>query len=147
MSFAAFLAALALTTGEPRTSPVPSSKPDGGHQSAGASPLDRRRAVVFWRITVALRLGPEDAAKVFDILDRYAAKIAAVRRQRGVLMTEIQAAVNRPASDPTLTDLVNRWLQLQADGRSIHESRWRALGSVLSPVQQAQILVLLPRLE
>jgi hypothetical protein len=103
--------------------------------------------VVFWRITVALRLGPEDAAKVFDILDRYAARIAAVRRQRGVLMTQIQAAVNRPASDSTLTDLVNRWLQLQADRRSIHESRWRALGSVLSPVQQAQILVLLPRLE
>ena len=92
---------------------------------------------------MTLRLKPEVAANVFDILGRYDAKIAAVRRRRGVLMTDMQAAVNRRANDATLTDLVNRWLQLQANvGQS--GGRWRELGSVLSPVQQAQILVLLP---
>jgi hypothetical protein len=54
----------------------------------------------------------------------------------------MQSAVDRRASAATLTALVDRWLHLQQQRRSLHQQKWRSLAGLLSLQQQAQLTLL-----
>jgi hypothetical protein len=112
-----------------------------------APPLDAKRALLFWRITVVLQLQPETATRVFEVLDRHEQKMNSLRRDRMRLMRDIQGAIEGKASDAALRGLIDRWLRLQALRRASREARWEILGALLTPLQLAQVMVLIPRLE
>jgi len=117
-----------------------SRRPDSG-------PLDGRRALVLWRITVALRLNPTTARSLFDTLDHHQDRVVSFRQRRHELMRQIQHATQAERDDAALLPLIDHWLRLQAERRSIRESRWRDLRGLLSSIQHAQLMVLLPKLE
>jgi hypothetical protein len=138
-----FALALAQDHAPPATSPravVESSR-------SGPAPLDWRGAHRLWRITVSLRLDGPTAGRLFAILEHHDRLIATFRARRASLMREIQAAVSRQPNNATLTTLVERWVHLQEERGALAAERWRALAPYLTLQQQAQLLVLLPRLD
>jgi hypothetical protein len=136
------VALLALALGQQST--LPRDAPPGAvdQPRPGSAPLDKRRAHLLWRITVTLRLDEPTAKKLFRVLERHDQAIASFRARRTKLRREMQSAVDRRASAATLTSLVDRWLHLQQDRRSLHQQKWRSVAGLLSLQQQAQLMLL-----
>jgi hypothetical protein len=96
---------------------------------------------------VALQLEPAVATRVFQVMDHHRQARAQLRRKHSRFMQELDSAVDQQSDAAYLSTLVERWLRLQEERRQLEEARWRALRVFLSPVQQAQVMVLLPRLD
>jgi hypothetical protein len=140
------VAALVFVSGDARAIEPADRRLDSAGHTPGPS-LDSRQAWRLWRLTVALRLEPAVATRVFQIMDDHRQARADLRRKHGRLMQELDSAVDQQRDAAYLSTLVDRWLSLQQQRRQLQEARWRALQAFLSPVQQAQLMVLLPRLD
>ena len=110
--------------------------------------LERMRALRAWRIVDALKLDEATSARLFPILSKYDDRemaLATERRDaRRLLRTEVQAT--RP-DDARLTAAINRLLANRERQRAMEDERVKELRKVLTPVQQAKLMLLLPRLE
>jgi len=106
------------------------------------------RALRAWRIVDALKLDEATSARLFPILSKYDDRemaLATERRDaRRLLRAEVEAV--RP-DEGRLNAAINRLLANRERQRAMEDERVKELRKVLTPVQQAKLILLLPRLE
>jgi hypothetical protein len=111
--------------------------------------LDQMRAMRMWKLTETLKLDQVTAAKVFPLLAQYDDKAKEIARERGEIAKEVHQQV-RGGGKPDqarLKVLIDKLLANQARRHALDEERFKALRTALTPLQQAQLLLLLPRIE
>jgi hypothetical protein len=119
--------------------------------------LDQMRAMRMWKLTEELKLDQATAAKVFPLLAEFDDRGRTLGRERGEIARELhdlvrvdpvtgKAAAKAP-DDPKLRPLVDRLLANQARRTALDDERFKALRPALTPLQQAKLLLLLPRID
>jgi hypothetical protein len=119
--------------------------------------LDQMRAMRMWKLTEELKLDQATAAKVFPVLADFDERGRALGRERGDIARELHelvrgdAATGKPAArapdDQKLRPLVDRLLANQARRTALDDERFKALRPALTALQQAKLLLLLPRID
>jgi len=111
--------------------------------------LDQMRAMRMWKLTEALKLDQDTAAKVFPLLAQYDERAKALAKQRGEIARSVHKEMRSPGGPHAarLEALIDGLLANQRKRHELDEERFTALRQALSPLQQAQLLLLLPRLE
>lgn len=137
---------------QPRPAPAPASPPAGAdHRTPDQlrqEVLERMRALRAWKIVDALKLDEATSARLFPILSRYDEREMAVAAERHDIMRDLRAATEAPHPDDAhLTAMLNKLMANRAKERALHDDRVKDVRKVLTPVQQAKLVLLLPRLE
>ena len=150
-------AALVAATGMRAASAQPQRRPPA-HSAPAAdrrSPdqlrkevLERMRALRAWRIVDELKLDENASAHLFPILARYDDQELALAAERRDIAQEIRTLLAAPQPDDTkLTAAINRMVANREKRHAMKDERLKELRKVLTPVQQAKLVLLLPRLE
>jgi Spy/CpxP family protein refolding chaperone len=110
--------------------------------------LERMRALRAWRIVEELKLDESTSARLFPILAKFDEQELALATERRDIAQEIQTLLAAPRPDDAkLTAAINRMLANRGKKRALRDDRITELRKVLTPVQQAKLVLLLPRLE
>ena len=110
--------------------------------------LERMRALRAWRIVEELKLDEAASARLFPILAKYDEQEMALATERRDITRELQTLLAAPhPDDARITAAVNRMLANRTKRHAFKDERLRELRKVLPPVQQAKLVLLLPRLE
>jgi Spy/CpxP family protein refolding chaperone len=110
--------------------------------------LERMRALRAWRIVEELKLDETTSARLFPILAKYDEQELALAAERRDIAQELRALLAAPHPDDSkLTAAINRMLVNRAKKHALRDERIAELRKVLTPVQQATLVLLLPRLE
>lgn len=110
--------------------------------------LERMRALRAWRIVEALKLDEATSARLFPILARYDDREMTIASERRDIMHDLAAMADAPRPDDArITAAINRLLAMRSKQRALEDDRIRDLRKVLTPAQQAKLVMLLPRLE
>ena len=107
------------------------------------------RALRAWRIVEELKLDESTSARLFPILARYDEQELALAAERRDIAHGAARRCSRRRS-PTmrkLTAAINRMLANRAKQHALRDERIKELRKVLTPVQQAKLVLLLPQLE
>ncbi|HUH02708.1 MAG TPA: hypothetical protein VML75_12000 [Kofleriaceae bacterium] len=108
----------------------------------------RIRALRAWRLTEALQLDEPTAAKLFPILARYDAKLEAEMKEGARLRRALRAMVKSGAPNPAAANaLVDRMVKHQRQLSDLENRRFSEVRAALTPVQAAQILIVLPQID
>ena len=130
--------------------PAPPPIPDD-HRSAEQlrkEVLERMRALRAWRIVEGLKLDEATSARLFPILARYDEREMAIAAERHDIMHELGPMTDAAhPDDARITAAINRLLANRAKQRALEDDRIKDLRKVLTPAQQAKLVMLLPRLE
>ena len=110
--------------------------------------MDQMRAERMWRMTEELKLDEATAARVFPLLAKFDDRAREVGKERGEIMQGLAAELQslRP-DDVRLKTLVDRQIANRSRRQAVEEERIAALRQVLTPLQQAKLVMLLPKLE
>jgi hypothetical protein len=110
--------------------------------------LDQMRAERMWRMTEELRLDEASAAKVFPLLTKFDERAREVGKERNEIVTALNAELetSRP-DDGRIKALIDRLLANRNRRQAVEQERFTALRQVLTAVQQAKLVLLLPKLE
>src|SRR5262249_11502797 len=110
--------------------------------------LERMRALRAWRIVDALKLDQATSAKLFPILSKYDDREMALAGERRDVARSLRAEVQAARPDEgRLNAAINRLLANRERQRAMEDERVKELRKVLTPVQQAKLILLLPRIE
>jgi Spy/CpxP family protein refolding chaperone len=109
---------------------------------------ERMRALRAWRIVEELKLDENASARLFPILARYDEQEIALAAERRDIAQEIRALLAAPQPDDAkLTAAINRMIANRHKKIASRDERISEVRKVLTPVQQAKLVLLLPRLE
>lgn len=110
--------------------------------------LERMRALRAFRIVDALKLDEATSGRLFPILSRYDDREVAIATERHLIVHDLRTDADAPRPDDARlnTDL-NRLIANRAKQRVMEDDRIRDVRKVLTPAQQAKLVLLLPRLE
>jgi Spy/CpxP family protein refolding chaperone len=106
------------------------------------------RALRAFKIVEALKLDEATSGRLFPILARYDDKEMAIAAERHTLMHELREETDAAhPDDARLTATLNKLQANRTKQRALHEDRVKDVRKVLTPIQQARLVLLLPRLE
>jgi len=109
---------------------------------------DRMRELRAQRIAEALALDPSGAARLMPVLTRYDEREMSLARERRSIVREIRAELQSGrADDNRLSAAIGRLLVNRASRRTVDDERIAELRKLLTPVQQARLVLALPRIE
>jgi len=154
-SLVATALSLAVPAGAAPRPPAAPPSPASGAVVDGKKPgelrkevLERMRALRAWRIVEELKLDEAASARLFPILTKYDEQEMALATERRDITRELQTLLAAPhPDDARITAAVNRMLANRTKRHAFKDERLRELRKVLTPVQQAKLVLLLPRLE
>jgi Spy/CpxP family protein refolding chaperone len=110
--------------------------------------LDRMRALRAFRIVDALKLDEATSGRLFAVLSRYDDREMQIASERHQIMRDLRMDADAPhPDDARLNADLNRLLANRAKQRTMEDERIRDVRKVLTPAQQAKLVLLLPRLE
>jgi hypothetical protein len=110
--------------------------------------LERMRALRAWRIVEALRLDEATSARLFPILSKYDEREMGLAIDRRDIARSLRAEVQSSRPDEArIKTSIDRLLANRERQRAMEDERVKELRKVLTPVQQAKLMLLLPRLE
>jgi Spy/CpxP family protein refolding chaperone len=110
--------------------------------------VERMRALRAWRIVEELKLDESTSAKLFPVLAKYDEQELAFAAERRQIAEEIRGLLAAPKPDDAkLTAAINRIIANRAKRQASRDERIRDVRKVLTPVQQAKLVLLLPRIE
>jgi Spy/CpxP family protein refolding chaperone len=110
--------------------------------------LDRMRSLRAWRIVEELKLDEAASARVFPILAKYDEHEMALMTERQDITRELRTLVAAAKPDDArIGAAISRMLANRSKRHAMKDERLRELRKVLTPVQQAKLVLLLPRLE
>jgi Spy/CpxP family protein refolding chaperone len=110
--------------------------------------FDQMRAERMWRLTDALKLDEASAAKVFPLLSKYDEQERTLGHERGQTYRDLRDATEAATPDtPRIGALVDKLLALRARRQALEAEKVTALRKVLTPVQMAKMMLLVPRIE
>jgi len=129
-------------------SPAPAADDHRTPEQLRKEVLERMRALRAWKIVEALKLDEATSARLFPILSRYDEREMAIAAERHVIMRDLREATEAAhPDDARLTATLNKLLANRAAQRALHDDRIKDVRKVLTPVQQAKLVLLLPRME
>jgi len=137
----------------PRRAPAAAAAPTAGAdkrtpEQLRKEVLERMRALRAWRIVEELKLDETTSARLFPILAKYDDQELTLADERRDIAQEIRTLLAAPhPDDAKLTAAINRMLANRTKKHALRDERLKGLRKVLSPVQQAKLVLLLPRLE
>jgi Spy/CpxP family protein refolding chaperone len=110
--------------------------------------FDQMRAERMWRLTDALKLDEASAAKVFPLLSKYDDQERTLGHERGETYRDLREVTEAASPDAKSIDaLVDKLLALRARRQALEAEKMKALRKVLTPVQMAKMMMLVPRIE
>lgn len=110
--------------------------------------IDQMRTMRMWKLTEALKLDQGTAAKVFPVLADFDERGKVIAKERWELARDVQDQVESERPDQAkLHKLIDRLQANQNRRNALDEERFKALRTSLTPIQQARLLLLLPRIE
>jgi len=110
--------------------------------------LDRMRALRAFRIVDALKLDEATSGRLFAVLSRYDDREVQIASERHQIMHELRVDSDAPhPDDARLNNDLNRLIAVRAKQRAMEDERIKDVRKVLTPAQQAKLVLLLPRLE
>jgi Spy/CpxP family protein refolding chaperone len=131
-----------------RPSPPPAASDHRSPDQLRKEVLERMRALRAWRIVEGLKLDEATSARLFPILARYDEREMVIAAERHDIMHELGPLTDAPhPDDARITASINRLLAIRAKQRALEDDRIKDLRKVLTPAQQAKLVMLLPRLE
>jgi Spy/CpxP family protein refolding chaperone len=102
------------------------------------------RAMQAWRIVDELRLDEKTAGRMVAVLGAYDEREIALLAERHDITYELQGeATAAHPDDSRLLRTIDRLAEIRSRIHALHTERFAALRKVLSPVQQAKLLLLL----
>jgi Spy/CpxP family protein refolding chaperone len=148
---AAWIAAAALALGAGLGAPAGAQPRRPGATPSAA--VDRReeikkriRAMRAYTLTEELKLDPEIAGQLFPLLARYDDETDKLLEKRGELQHRLRRA--ETLRDPRAVDrLIDEALANQRGFRELEDRRLAELRKILTPLQTAKLLVVLPEFE
>ena len=106
------------------------------------------RALRAWRIVEELKLDENASARLFPILARYDEQELALAAERRDIAQELRTLLAAPRPDDAkLSAAIDRMIANRVKRHAFKDERIKELRKVLTPVQQAKLVLLLPRLE
>jgi len=142
---------LAGTSARAQPKPVPPSPPVADQRTPEQlrrEVLDRMRALRAFKIVEALKLDEATSGRLFPILSRYDDREMAIAAERHALMRELREETEAAhPDDARLTATLNKLQANRAKQRAMRDDRVKDVRKVLTPIQQAKLVLLLPRLE
>jgi Spy/CpxP family protein refolding chaperone len=131
-----------------RSAPPPAAPDHRSPDQLRKEVLERMRALRAWRLVEGLKLDEATSARLFPILARYDEREMAIAVERHDIMHELGPLTDAPhPDDMRITAAINRLLAVRAKQRALEDDRIKDLRKVLTPAQQAKLVMLLPRLE
>jgi Spy/CpxP family protein refolding chaperone len=110
--------------------------------------LERMRALRAWRIVEELKLDENASARLFPILAKYDEQELALAAERRDIAQELRTLLAAPRPDDAkLSAAIDRMIANRVKRHAFKDERIKELRKVLTPVQQAKLVLLLPRLE
>lgn len=110
--------------------------------------LDQMRALRVWKITEELKLDEATAAKLFPLLASYDEQMRPLGRERQQTHRALREALGQPTPDaPRIDALVDALLANRARMTALEDDRVKATRKVLTSVQHAKLLLLMPKIE
>jgi Spy/CpxP family protein refolding chaperone len=143
-------AAPGVAAAEPQRRPIAAAPTNGRRppEQLRKEVLERMRALRAWKIVEELKLDGDASAHLFPILARYDDQELALAAERRDIAQEIRALLEAPHPDNAkLNAAINRMLANRVKRHAMKDERINELRKVLTPVQQAKLVLLLPRLE
>ncbi len=107
----------------------------------------RIRAMRAWRLTEALELDETTAAKLFPILNRFDEKMEPVARQAAKLRRRMRKGLKNAAKAKDIDKGIDALVAVKKRMNDLQEKRFAALRKVVTPIQAAKMLVLLPEID
>jgi hypothetical protein len=118
------------------------------HEKLRAEVLDQMRAMRIYKLTEELKLDQATAATVFPILAQFDDRARVIGQERREIGREVFQQTREGApNEARLKELINKLLANQAKRSALDDERFKALRGALTPLQQAKLLLLLPKLE
>jgi Spy/CpxP family protein refolding chaperone len=110
--------------------------------------IDRMRALRAWKIVDELKLDQATSARLFPILSKYDDREMLLMKERHDLIHDLRAeSESANPNNSKLTSAIDRLIALHAKQQSLQDEKFRELRKVLTPAQQAKLVLLLPRIE
>lgn len=110
--------------------------------------IERMRALRAWKIVDELKLDQATSARLFPILSRYDDRELALMKERQDIVRGLRAETEAAApNNAKLTAAIDRLVGLRAKLHALQDEKFRELRKVLTPAQQAKLVLLLPRIE
>jgi hypothetical protein len=127
----------------------PTTLPDGRTpEQLRQEVLDRMRALRAWKIVDGLKLDQATAAKLFPVLSRYDDREMALLAERKEIVRALRSESEAARPDNArLTSGIDKLIANRLKQRSLENDKIRELRALLPPVQQAKLVLLLPRIE
>jgi Spy/CpxP family protein refolding chaperone len=133
---------------QPKPAPAPPVADQRTPDQLRKEVLDRMRALRAFKIVEALKLDEATSGRLFPILARYDDREMAIAAERHALMRELREETESAHPDEArLTATLTKLQATRAKQRAMHDERIRDVRKVLTPLQQAKLVLLLPRLE
>ena len=109
---------------------------------------DRVRALRTARLIELIDLDEASAARLFTVLNRYDDQLEPVLRDMGEARREMRAQIESGKPDAAkLNKLVDRVIAGREKMQKIENERLREIRKVMTPVQMARIVVVLPQVD
>jgi hypothetical protein len=143
------------TAAEPERPPLTPAQEEARrqvHEKLRAEVLDQMRAMRMWKLTEDLKLDEATAGKVFPTLAKFDDKAREIGRERRDIaklvrdQTDAQTKTGK-VDNGKLRVLIDQLIANQKKRNALDEERFKALQPALTPLQQARLLLLLPKLE
>ena len=132
----------------PAAAPAPAGGDKRTPEQLRKEVTERMRALRAWRIVEELKLDESASARLFPILARYDEQEIALAAERRDIAQEIRTLLAAPQPDDAkLTAAINRMVANRHKKIASRDERIKEVRKVLTPVQQAKLVLLLPRLE
>jgi Spy/CpxP family protein refolding chaperone len=137
---------------EPRPGTAPTT---AGHPNVSEQPESLRRELLArlsseraWKLVEGLKLDQATSAKMFPILSKYDELFFTLFGERRAIGKQLRTELASPSpNDALLSTLIDNMLTIRARRHTLEGERLAELRRVLSPRQQASLILLLPQIE
>jgi Spy/CpxP family protein refolding chaperone len=110
--------------------------------------IEQWRAMRMWKITDELKLDEVTAAKVFPVLARVDDQERELGKERMEIHRALRDEMANPAPDNAkLSALLDKMLANRARRHVLEDERVKSIRKVLTPVQQAKLILLIPTID
>ena len=110
--------------------------------------LEKIKMVRAWRLTEVLELDEQTAAKLFPLLNDSEDKIEEVKQHAHSLRKKLSAEVEKNNPDVQIIETtIEEILKDQSKLQDLQREQFKKFSEVLTPVQQAKLILFLPKFE
>lgn len=109
---------------------------------------ERIELLKMWKLTDALDLDQETAAKLFPLMNEYEGKIGDLRKQRHEFTKRMREELDKSEPDSAaLQKMIDDFKKNEEDMADLRIEKFEAMSKVLSVEQAAKALLLIPKFE